>query len=208
MADVDGLLFSQSPATDLWTFDRDGLAFSTSPVSDLWTFDRGGLLFPILPAYTSGSVPKDTEVSWADPWALDYIEVRFSAMVRNDSVLKNPSVWSIAALDGGQAVSIRGVHAGEGQASVDRAWLIVTYPTEGKLYRVTAPATLMDSSGNLLSPSGKTASFVARKTKIDSMLANLPSSWNKAPDSTLRILLNAIGRMHDLLGGSRRDLLP
>jgi hypothetical protein len=57
-------------------------------------------------------------------------------------------------------------------------------------------------------PVSTSASWIARTTKAQTCLNNMPSVWSRDPNSKVASLLTAMGLEDDKIGGSRSDYLP
>ena len=75
--------------------------------------------------------------------------------------------------------------------------LNVSRLTEGTTYSITTPGVL-DSSGNPITGS---ASFLAKKTKVEKVLTDSPALYNVSPSSLLNHILTAIHLENDKIGG-------
>lgn len=172
--------------------------------------DRTGSVGLADPSASSSDTFAPLHLLWADPWALDYIELRFSGRMSADGVLRAVSSYSIAPLSTAAPVTIFGVDVGT-EATTDRVFLWCSSLTEGVLYALSVTGAVRDAAGGAVVSSW--AQFYGRRTKIDSMLAALPPVYEKspspAPDQGVhRKMVNMVGRAFDLAFGSRRDQLP
>ena len=84
-------------------------------------------------------------------------------------------------------------------------YLIITDFSVGEDYTVTVSTSINNPSGGNIDSTANTAQFRGRDTKIDSILVSRPSMYDTSVGTTLRSLLDAIGREDDLIGGSRDD---
>lgn len=136
-----------------------------------------------------------------DVWAQDVILVTFSQSLVNDAALKDPANFTVTARDGGIPVTVRQVQS----TNLDHTphiWLVISTPQSGKTYQIAcANLFTLDGSPAAVGP----CRFIGRDTKEDSIIKSRPSMYDMRPDSVLRILLQAIGRQDDLIGGARSD---
>lgn len=153
----------------------------------------------VLNFYLGGSQP--TTTTEADVWASDLLAVTFVEPMKNDSVLQNPETYTVVPLDGGIPVRVIGVQTGN-ELNPRVIYLIVTQFSIGKLYRIDFQSLFTIEGSSVATVSAK---FIGRQTKQDSIINSRPLMYDMSPDSTLRKVLQAIGRQDDLIGGSRKD---
>jgi hypothetical protein len=137
----------------------------------------------------------------ADVWAQDLLAISFSANVRNDEYINFVGNYEVVPLDGGDPVDVIAVQPGNYDYT-NEVFIVVTPFNVGKKYRVVVSgAYYLDGSVLPLS----WAEFVGRLTKEDNIIRSRPSLYDMSPESTMRKILQAIGRSDDLIGGSRSD---
>lgn len=147
----------------------------------------------------------------ADCWAADLVEVQFAQPMRNDAALLNADEYACAAIDGSEELAVRRVlvpHAEE-YPTTAQIFLVVTAFRDGVRYRVSVDtARVRSHSGLALHPDNAQADFFGRRTQIDDILDTRQPMMTGRPESNHRMMLHAILRRFDLIGGARDDRLP
>jgi hypothetical protein len=139
--------------------------------------------------------------SLSDVWAQDLIAVTFEEKLANDALLKSPQSYTVTALDGGSPVDVVSVQSGSDNNTAT-VWLVVAGQEIGKTYQITfSDMHAIDGSTAIVYP----CNFIGRTTKEDSIINSRPSMYDMRPSSAIRIILQAIGRSDDQIGGSRND---
>ena len=82
-----------------------------------------------------------------------------------------------------------------------------TRGTIDETYTITVPADLRAASGNGMNTARLTSQIEIRNTKMDSVLSHLPALYARAHRGNLRLVLHALTREDDRIGGSRDDFL-
>lgn len=177
------------------------------PQSYDWTLL--GDLSPVTPPTTPEIDESIPIVKSADVWARDYLEVNFSRYMVNNTAMQSIGSYSIEPKFPSQAnpVSVTRVRP-HGTSLASTVFLIITPFTVGQEYTITVSTSLITSNNINLSNILNKGKFVGRYTKIDSVLDTRPSWYDLDPDSTFRIIVNAMFRVQDLASGSRKDRLP
>ena len=139
----------------------------------------------------------------ADVIAHDLVEVVFNGVMKNNSVLQDPASWTLIGTTG-DILTLEEVLSGD-DVGVRRVYLVVSPFNVGEQYTVTASVAMRLTNGTALSGMGNTETFIGRKTKVDSLCSTRPPLYNLSPKSTVRHILNAIGRQDDLIGGSKDE---
>lgn len=139
----------------------------------------------------------------ADVFAHDLVEVVFNGVMKNNSVIQDVASWSVIGTTG-DVLTIEEILTGD-DVGVRRVYLVISPFNIGEQYTVTASTDMKLTNGAALSGIGNTATFIGRKTKIDSLCSTRPTLFNLSPKSTMRHILNAIGRQDDLIGGSKDE---
>lgn len=139
----------------------------------------------------------------ADVLAHDLVEVVFNGLMKNDSVLQGIDNWAIIGITG-DTLTVEEVFTGS-DVGVRRVYLVISPFSIGEQYTVTASTSMRQTNGNNLSSTGNTVTFIGRRTKVDSLVGTRPPLYNLSPKSTVRQILNAIGREDDLIGGSKDE---
>lgn len=142
----------------------------------------------------------------ADQWGPDLLELIYGQPMALTTALTTTDSYAVAAeTANGEAVAVTSVFLPYSAAGFsDRVFLVVSQPTDGARYRVTASGAMMTVGGGALHPSHNYGKFVARPTKIDQMLLRHPF-WKKTIGSTTRGLFSALARQMDGLHGARDD---
>lgn len=136
-----------------------------------------------------------------DVWAMDLIEITFDEAMKNDVLLQSPQAYTVTPLDGGDAVTVLEVQAGD-ESNTTTVWLVVTAPQIGKIYEISFES-LFAVTGIIVTPN--VCKLIGRATKEDSIINSRPKRYDMRPDAVYRKLVNALGREDDLIGGSRSD---
>jgi hypothetical protein len=139
--------------------------------------------------------------SLCDVWAQDLIAITFQEALVNDIFLQSTQAYTVTPLDGGTPVNVVSVQTGK-EANATTVWIAVTAPDVGKTYQITFQ-NLYATTGLVVTP--KPCNLVGRMTKQDSIITGRPQMYDMRPDSTIRKLLQAIGREDDRIGGARSD---
>lgn len=147
--------------------------------------------------------PSDLVTSSVELLSQDTVLLTFAGNVQNDVLLRDPTNYTVTAVGGGIPVRVKDVLTGSPQV-VDQVVLVLTRPSLGEIYEVTASG-MLDEDGLVLDPTTK--QFVVRLTKMDHVLKGLPAMYSREHRSTLRSLLQAFSRVDERIGGNRSDSL-
>ena len=140
--------------------------------------------------------------------ALVNIDIYSNRLVRflfDDEILVNdayndPTNYRVQVINGSGPVEVVGVLPINKNTSLDV--ILITQPlTAGTTYVATA-ISLTDRNDVSALYFGN---FIARVTKIDSVLRSIPKHFDKRSTSLLSSMLQAVGKSDDTIGGSRKD---
>lgn len=133
----------------------------------------------------------------------DAIKVAMSDEVIVNDEYKNNATFTITAIDGSSTLAIKDIAIDETSLTTDEILLYIETPAKGVVYEVSIDS-LTRRDGIALVASGR---FEGRRTKGEIVLKDIPSHWNKNPESVMRNFLTAIAIEDDRIGGSRDDRL-
>lgn len=142
-------------------------------------------------------------VTAVNVYASDLLEVTFGADMKNNSVLQNVDSWSVIGTTE-HTLLVKEVLSGS-EIGVDVVYLVVSLFNLGEQYTVTASVSMVLTTGESLPSPGNTATFIGRRTKIDSLISTRPPLYNLSQNSTIRHIMNAIGHQDDLIGGNKSE---
>lgn len=134
---------------------------------------------------------------------LRYVELTLSPSVLVDATSTSPRSYSVQGLSGA-SYPVTAVRYNQLLPVVDRLRLALAVPlVQGDTVTVSVVQPLRLTDGTVAAP--PPASFVARRSKADDVLAHVPSPpYDTLPGSRLHTLLVASGREHDRAAGIRR----
>lgn len=145
------------------------------------------------------------ELSQLEVLAEDTLLLTFSEQMSNTDDLRDYRAYIISTEDG-EPVEVREVLSG-GDDFTDTIALVVTRPTLGSTYCIAVPAGLQSAAGNTMDPDLVAKEYVGRNTKMDKSLRIMPKLFNKTHKSNYRVIMQAIMREDDLIGGNKEDFL-
>lgn len=130
------------------------------------------------------------------------LRIDFLAELVVDDTLYDVSNFEIQFAEGGGTdVSVREVVPfQDGRVVTDHVLLLTDRHTRGTAYTVTV-SNLHPSVGGTL-PTESSASRTNRRTKVDSVLASLPSFYDRRPGSVVAAIAGAFGIEDERIGGA------
>jgi hypothetical protein len=135
------------------------------------------------------------------------IELTFNTPVIVDAALLDTSNFQVEfySAPGSTDVLVHRVMPGDSGGTskfVSTVQLITSKHTTGIRYKLTINNISSTLGGTL---SAAEVAGTGARTKVDDILSNIPSHFDKRPESLIRSLLSAIGKQDDLIGGSRKE---
>ena len=154
--------------------------------------------------YGSGTVyGSSLSVNQIDVVGKNLLTVFFTVEVVVNSTYLDTATYSIVRQTAGDDITVRSVLLPENDIKViNHVQLEVSQHSVGTRYELTA-TDMTTTGGAVTSTSGE---FLSTRTKTDVMMASVPRHFNANTASTVRGVIEAIGVMDDLIGGSRNDL--
>lgn len=167
-------------AEDGWGLELYGL--------DPW----GSIVFPTLPPAL---------VARVDLINYKLIRVQFNNVLTTDDAFYNLANYAITF--GGGSLAVRNITKLTGTTT---SYILIETDLQVETTEYTVTMNGMHlRDGTVVSAS---ASWIARTTKGQTCIDNMPAIWSKAPNSRIGSMLTAIGMEDDRIGGSRKDFLP
>lgn len=148
----------------------------------------GSITFPTLPPALAMT---------AEILNFKLVRLNFNTSLTTDSNFYNPDNYSIPGLGVKRVVPL--------SRQVSSFVLLETELQSETVEYTVSVSNLLTRDGSSVAAS---ASWVARTTKGQTAVNNMPSVWSRSPNSRVASLLTAIGEQDDLIGGSRKDYLP
>lgn len=155
--------------------------------------------------YGEGVVYGDTALATrAVVLSANLIALYFDEEVLVNAAYLSPANYPITVDEGaGEDIAVLAVLPVNDPAT-DRVYLRTSYHTGGTTYAVNPTGLLTRSGGPIVGD----FRFVSRRTKLDSIYANIPSHFSSDSESLIKNILLAIAQSDDTIGGSRNDTLP
>jgi len=140
----------------------------------------------------------DEEFVSFDTPARDLVEAVVTSQVVINNVYLNPENYILVDTTTGLTLGVRKVLQPMNKFTTNKFYLKTDKHIAGHTLSLTT-LNMITSKGEIVTFAGK---GIARTAKADSMLAGLPSHFNRDPaDSILRHLLQAFAQSDDLIGG-------
>lgn len=168
-------------AEDGWGLEVYGL--------DPW----GSITFPALPPALAMSV---TLVNYR------LVRLDLNYVLTTDNAFYDVSNYTIMSSQG-NVLGVRGIVP---LSRSTTAFILVETDTQSEPLEYTVSVSGIHQRDG--SPVSAQASWLARTTKGQTCLNNMPPTWSRSPSSNIASVLTAIGMSDDLIGGSRKDYLP
>lgn len=140
----------------------------------------------------------------------DTLECVFSGYALVETKIQDKSLYTIydyATSDALNIVDLTLQKNPDNKLLCSSVMLKVAGLQQGRQYVVTVPNTIRDATGTLITPTSVSKIITHRRTKVDSLIANIPKMYDKSFRSQLRAVLTAIGKEDDLIGGSQDELV-
>lgn len=167
----------------------------------------GGDLILLEPAPDpSFPITYDLTVQSLELLSQDTLLVAFDREMVVSAALRSLDSYTITPDGSGRAVAIKDILV-EGADTVSEVVLVFTKPTVGEVYTLALSSSILSADRHGIDPNNNTAKFETRLTKMDSQISHLPVMYSQDHRSTVRILLQALAREDDKIGGSRDDFL-
>jgi hypothetical protein len=133
--------------------------------------------------------------------ALDTLYVTLSTPFPNDAALEDPTTYTIT---GDTPVEVFAARAGGRDKTTETIVLTVKGLAEQGNYILTLSTQLVSAEDQTVQEPNL-APFIARSTKMDTVLSRLPPMFSRAHDANLRTIMHAIFREDDLIGGKQDE---
>jgi len=135
------------------------------------------------------------------PLTTRLIKIEFAGDVAVTAAAQSTDSYAIT-----NGVEVQQVVTDPDADSLSSVNLIISRPSLGEEYQVSATGLILASNGNLIDTSdGK---FTATKTKTDSMISNLSGMYDVSYNSILFHVLAAVGLADEEIGGKSTISLP
>lgn len=131
-----------------------------------------------------------------------FIRLTFSVAVSVTEALSTASSYLITPVTpGALPVTVKYVTGIDSDTSlVDFVDLRITRPTIGAEYQITITNALFNGNGDQFS--NQPGFFIAKLTKVDSVLGNIPQLYDRSVGSSISGLFEAIAISDEEIGGS------
>ena len=142
-------------------------------------------------------------VTGVDVLAENTLLVRFSQTLVVNEALTSTDSYSVTSATG-LPVTVRAVFP-SGESTAQEVVLSVSSPTIGDDYELLANAAFRGLDGQTPPETIEAFPFVARKTKMDNILARMPELYATQHGTNLRSVFHAITREDDRIGGDQDE---
>ena len=130
----------------------------------------------------------------------------FDREMKNEAALQDTNSYTITAAGSGRAVNVTDVLVSNDDAT-DEVVIVFSEPTVGEQYTITALESLQGADEHTLDPTDNFKYFETRETKMNGFLNHLPLMFSRNLRTSMGVLLQALAREDDKIGGSRDDRL-
>lgn len=135
----------------------------------------------------------------------DVILIELPEAVVIDEAYLDPATYVITVVEGSGGLTVRSVLPPLDTQIATDVVLTIDKHAHGIQYRINIDdPKLSGTDGGVVTFE---EDFIGRHTKVEGMIKSLPKHYNVKPDSLIRAVLTAVGRMDEEIGGSRNDTL-